>query len=113
MVQRRRVVMTCQLAVVLLLLGAPANAQVGPCPKPLRQPPLSSPTLLRCVQPVFHPDGAQSLDNDTLTYYLRDIEGSDSTRDRWVQYDEDAILRAFNRLWKTSFFDDLWVEVID
>src|SRR5262245_40278964 len=97
----------------LFLFATGASAQVEPCPKPQKQPPAGSPTLLRCVQPVFHPDGTQSLDNDTLTYYLRDIEGSDSTRDRWVKYDEDAILGAFNRLVKTNFFDDLWVEVID
>jgi outer membrane protein insertion porin family len=108
-----RFLVAAGILVAGLCWAAPARAQVAPCPNPVKQPPEGSPTLLRCVQPVFHPDGTQSLDTDTLTYYLRDIEGSDSTRDRWVKYDEDAILAAFTRLWKTNFFDDLWVEVID
>jgi len=98
-----------------LLCAAPASAQVQPCPKPARQPPADSPVLLRCVQWIFHPDDSQSVDIETYRYYMNYIGqgGSDSTQNHWVPYKEDDVVENFDRLWKTKFLDDLWIEVID
>src|SRR5262249_40561728 len=45
--------------------------------------------------------------------YMKRTSGSDSTRDYWVPYDEQEILDDFDRLLKTGFLSDLWVERID
>ena len=100
---------------VALLWAAPASAQVEPCPKPAKQPPAGSPTLLRCVQWLFHPENSQSVDIETYRFYMNYLKegGSDSTRDRWVPYKEEDVIENFDRLFKTKFLDDLWIEVID
>src|SRR6476469_8260257 len=108
------------------LVAAPAAAQeaastptqVDPCPSATDlQPPASSPTLLRCLQLVFHPDGTSVLDPNTYIYYLKRQSGSRSDEPpgvgTWVPYNEQEILTDFNNLLKTGFLDDLWVERID
>jgi outer membrane protein insertion porin family len=105
------VVALCAAAV--LVMAAPAAAQVQPCPTPAKQPPAGSPKLLRCIQLLFHPDGVSSLDAATYTFYMKRTSGSDSTRDYWVPYNEQEILDDFQRLLKTGFLDDLWIERIE
>jgi outer membrane protein insertion porin family len=112
-VLKRVLIVIAASAAGLLASAAPASAQAAPCPVPAKQPPTGSPKLLRCIQLVFHPDGASSLDPATYIYYMKRTSGSDSTRDYWVPYNEQEVLDDFDRLLKTGFLDDLWVERID
>ncbi len=109
----KRVLIMIAGLVGLLMSTAPASAQVAACPAPAKQPPAGSPKLLRCIELVFHPDGASSLDPATYLYYMKRTSGSDSTRDYWVPYNEQEVLDDFDRLLKTGFLDNLWVERID
>ena len=105
------------MAGVLLGLPAPAGAQVVPCStveKSANLPPADSPPLLRCYELVFHPDGAQRVDNQTYLFYLSPVlQPSLRSQSKWVPYRKDDALTAFSRLWRTGFLDDFWVEVID
>jgi outer membrane protein insertion porin family len=91
----------------------PAPAQVEPCPPPAKQPPANSPPLLSCIEFVFHPDGQSTIDGASVLYYMQRRQGSVSTEDRWIPYEEGEILADWQRLWNTGFYDDLWVERID
>jgi hypothetical protein len=105
------------LTAALLALSAPANAQVVPCStveNSTNLPPAGSPPLLRCYQLLFYPDGAQAIDNATYLYYIQpSVQPSLRSQNTWVPYREANVLDAFNRLMKTKFLDDLWIEVID
>lgn len=92
--------------------AAPASAQVEPCPPPAKQPPAGSPVLLRCMQIVAHPVNETLVDGQTYAYYIRTPQ-PDSSRDRWVPYNEEQILADFSNLWKTNFLENLWIEVLD
>src|SRR5688500_5945139 len=81
----------------------PSTQRVEPCPPPAKQPPTGLPTLLRCIEFVFHPDGISSLEMGTYLYYIKRQRGSDSTTDTWVPYNEDEILEDWQRLWNTGF----------
>ncbi len=91
---------------------APAQA-IEPCPAPVKQPPADSPALLRCLEFRFHPENVSVIDAETYRYYMLTKSGSDSSTDHWVPYDEPALLKDFNSLWKTNFLDNLWVQVVD
>ena len=107
--------MAALIAAVLLMFATPAKAQVGPCSTVEASPnlpPADSPPLMRCYQLVFHPDGLQSIDSATYLYYIA-LQPTLRSQGKWVPYRKDDVLRAFSRLWKTAFLDDLWVEVID
>jgi outer membrane protein insertion porin family len=95
------------------LAQPPIGTQVLPCPAPAKQPPPGSPTLLRCIQLIFHPDGTSSLDPTTYLYYMQRQTGSLPSQDLWIPYDEREILDDFDNLWGTGFLDDLWVERIE
>jgi Surface antigen variable number repeat len=105
------------MAGALLGLSAPAVAQVIPCStveKSANLPPTDSPPLLRCYELVFHPDGAQRVDNQTYLFYLSPVlQPSLRSQSKWVPYKKDDALTAFSRLWRTGLLDDFWVEVID
>ena len=113
----RRFVAAGFLAGIILAQSAPASAQIGPCragEASPNLPPAGSPPLLRCVQAIVHPEGTQSVDNETYFYYIRPgLQPSLRSERKWVPYNEDDALRAFSRLWRTNFLDDLWIEVID
>src|SRR5690242_8534382 len=98
--------------------AAGSAKEVQPCPSATDlQPPPNSPTLLRCIQLVFHPDGSSVLDPNTYIYYLKRQSGSRSDDPpgvgTWVPYNEQEIFDDFNNLLRTGFLDDLWVERID
>jgi outer membrane protein insertion porin family len=131
----RPVSLTAAAVFAFLLHGAPAEARQGepappspaaaplrteeppapevqPCPEPTRLPPAGSPVLYRCLQFIFHPINQPSIPAETYAYYLRTLPSAPS-QDRWVPYNEDSILEDFDALWRTSFLDNLWVEVAD
>ena len=91
---------------------APAAAQVDPCPKPANLPPANSPVLLRCMQLVAHPVNETLVEQATYDFYIKSPR-TDSSRQVWAPYNEDAIQADFWNLWRTSFLDNLWIEVID
>jgi len=77
---------------VLLVLSAPARAQVVPCSAvetSANLPPAGSPPLVRCYQLAFHPDGAQLIDNQTYLYYVSPaLQPSLRSQSKWVPYKE-------------------------
>jgi hypothetical protein len=104
------------LILVCLLFAVPARAQVIPCSGSeisKNLPPAGSPPLVRCIEVVFHPEGTQSVDSETYNYYIKPLEPSLRSQNKWVQYNEEQALGAFSRLMRTTFLDDCWVEVID
>jgi outer membrane protein insertion porin family len=107
----RPLVLAALLGVALFWPSA-ASAQVAPCPAPVKQPPATSPVLLRCVQLVAHPVNETVVEQETYQFYIK-ARGSISSQDNWVAYNEDAIQSDFWNLWHTNFLDNLWVEVID
>src|SRR5690242_789437 len=108
----RRLFLAAVTAAATLGAAAPAAAQVTRCPDPVALPPANSPALLRCVQMIAHPVNETIVDQDTYTYYIK-VRGSDSTKQSWVPFNEDAVKADFWGLWRTGFLDNLWIEVID
>jgi outer membrane protein insertion porin family len=104
---------------LVLAFAAPARAQVESCATAANEvgtnvPPANSAPVLRCFQLVFHPENSQSIDSETYIYYIQgSLQPSIRSQNRWVPYDEQKVLEAFDRLMKTNFLDDCWVEVID
>jgi len=117
MVQGQWVAAFGQGALVLLALAVPANAQVASCQTAeisQNLPPADSPPLVRCYELVFEPAGAQRLTTETYLYSIgAALQPSLRSANKWVPYQERDVLTAFERLWKTRFLDDLWVEVVD
>jgi len=117
MVQGQWVAAFGQGALVLLALAVPANAQVASCQTAeisQNLPPADSPPLVRCYELVFEPAGAQRLTTETYLYSIgAALQPSLRSANKWVPYQERDVLTAFERLWKTRFLEDLWVEVVD
>ena len=97
---------------VLLGWATPARAQVGPCAPPLKQPPAASPTLVRCMEVYAHPINETNIDQSTYRYYIK-TPFSVPSEDKWAPYDEESLKADFWALWKTTFLDNLWIEVLD
>ena len=90
---------------------------VDPCPPPMKDgkpnlPPAGSPILVRCMQLVAHPVNETQIDQATYQYYIKSPQTLPS-KDQWAPYDEDAVKADFWSLWRTTFLDNLWIEVID
>jgi outer membrane protein assembly factor BamA len=117
MAEHRLLALTGFLCGALLAPAWPARAQVVPCSateaSPNLLPPAGSPALVRCIEVVFHPEGTQSVDSETYNYYIKPLEPSLRSQNKWVTYNEEQAIAAFSRLMRTSFLDDCWVEVID
>ena len=98
-----------------LAWAAPAAAQVEPCAPAAKQPPKDSPLLVRCITLYAHPINETEVDQATYAYYIK-APYTVPSADKWVPYDE-AEIAALNAdfwgLWKTTFLDNLWIEVID
>ncbi len=117
-----RPTLAASVVTLALLVGAgPAVAQDRPaepvqerpsCGPPAKQPPTESPTLFRCLELRFHPINEPIVPTETYVRYLQTL-ATDTSRDRYVPYDETKIQADFWNLWNTGFLDDAWVEVID
>ncbi len=93
--------------------AVPQTAPAQPTRPPSRLPPPGSPALVRTIQVAFPTQGNVSLvEPQTYLYYIqtRPSRPSDGV---WVPYDEQSVLDDFQRLWATSFLDDLSIEVRD
>ncbi|HSG00518.1 MAG TPA: POTRA domain-containing protein, partial [Vicinamibacterales bacterium] len=117
-----RPILAASVVTLALLAGVgPARAQDPPaepvqerpsCGPPAKQPPTESPTLFRCLELRFHPINEPIVPTETYVRYLQTL-ATDTSRDRYVPYDETKIQADFWNLWNTGFLDDAWVEVID
>ena len=75
-----------------LLWAVPARAQVVPCATSeisKNLPPAGSPPLVRCIEIVFIPEGTQSVDSETYNYYIKPLEPSLRSQNKWVPYNEE------------------------
>jgi len=92
-----------------LLIGMPAmvepaRAQAVPCSRwevSANLPPAGSGPLVRCIQVIFHPEAASSIDAETYLYYVKPFEASQRSVHKWVPYNEAQPLAAFSRLMRT------------
>ncbi|MEO8069916.1 MAG: outer membrane protein assembly factor BamA [Acidobacteriota bacterium] len=96
-------------------------AQIDPCSAnetSTNLPPAGAAPVYRCVQFIFHPhndpvaETSPLVDPATYPYHLK-AAWSQRSQNRWVPYDESAIIGDFMNLWRTNFLEDLWIEVID
>ena len=99
--------------------SAPAAAQpqpaagVTPCEKlrpESKLPPADAPPLARCIEMIAHPV------NETYAEtYFQQIRsrGTVPDQDQWPAYNEASLLADYDRLWRTGFLDNAWIEVID
>jgi outer membrane protein insertion porin family len=115
------------VAAAAIIWPSSASAQgIEPCsavePPNGALPPEGSAPLVRCLETRFHPVNEPILDVETTyLYYIKtrwSIRGDyPETPEReqvnWVPFDEAAVLRDFDALWKTNFLEDLWIEVLD
>lgn len=108
-----RLVSSLSLVLAPVLLGAQtpgqgrAPAQTGP------QPPPDSPPVVRTIELSFPAQGNVSvIDPQTYLYYIQ-TRPSRPSEAAWVPYDEETVLADFDRLWATSFLDDLSIDVRD
>ena len=91
----------------------PTPVGVEPCEKlrpESKPPPAGSPPLVRCMELRAHPV------NETYAEtYEQQIRAPRSIpeADQWAPYDEAALLADYDRLWRTGFLDNAWIEVID
>jgi outer membrane protein insertion porin family len=94
----------------------PGGAQAPPVTQAPLGPPPGSPMYINNIELRFHPDNHPSIDTATYLYYMK-TKGSQFRNPEkptiWVPYDEAQILGDFQGLWKTSFLDNLWIEVVD
>ena len=110
-------------AFLLLLASAtPAEAQVQPCSASeisSNLPPAGSAPVYRCAQIIVHPAGnrvvevASIIDPQTYALQLKAEGPSRRSESFFPAYSESAIQADFWNLWRTSFLEDLWIEVID
>jgi outer membrane protein insertion porin family len=104
--------------------GAPARpgAALTVCgvsvPPPTVLPPAGSAPVLWQVAACFEAQGNVTLvDFQTYLYYIElQQKTSRPSTGIWTTYDqsiEDLIRADFQRLWKTNFLDNLWIEKLD
>ena len=75
------------------------------------EPPAGSAPVVRVIELRFPTQGNESvIDPQTYLYYIR-TRGSQPSRGIWVPYNEQEVLRDFQRLWNTHFLDNLWIDV--
>jgi outer membrane protein insertion porin family len=63
----------------------------------------------------FHPENVSLIEPQTYLYYIQ-TQPSRSLDGVWVPFNEqteESLLADFQRLWGTSFLDNLWIEVED
>jgi len=75
-------------------------------------PPAGSAPVLRCVEFVFHPINQPVIEVETYVFHLKTRPSQPSQR-LWVPYDEALIIADFWNLYRTTFLENLWVEVVD
>jgi len=108
---------------LLAVLAVPAAAQTNPVtvcglpvPTPARSPEPGSPKMVVAMLLCFDKQGGTSLiEPETYLYYIQ-FKPSEPSRNVWVAHDaaaEQVLLADFQRLWGTSFLDDLAIETID
>ena len=103
---------------------APQAAPRGPVfcgiqqPPPASLPPAGSGPVVYLMGPCFEAQGnVSTVEPQTYLFYMQvTTKRSQPTQNIWVPYDEsvEALMRSdFQRLWATSFLDDLRIEVTD
>ena len=109
----RSMLVTAAAAAALSGFAAPAWAQdAPPCPKPANLPPANSPVLTRCMHLIAHPVNVTQVEQATYDYYIK-APRTDSTKQVFAPYDEEALMKDFWALWNTGFLDNIWIETID
>jgi outer membrane protein insertion porin family len=117
-------------ALLVPSIAASALAQVGdaresrqptsvcglPVPRPASQPPAGSEPVVLAFLLCFEKQGGSSMiDPQTYLYHIQ-LRPSEPSRDKWIAYTDEIehLIRGdFQRLWATSFLDDLSIEAHD
>src|SRR5918993_490156 len=109
--------------ILCLLVAASAAAQPNPevvcgmpVPRPAQSPPPGSgPVVLALILCFDEQGGVSAVEPQTYLHYIQ-FRASEPSRQHWVAYDGEAervLLADFQRLWATTFLDDLAIEALD
>jgi outer membrane protein insertion porin family len=87
-------------------------------PPPAALPPAGSGPVLWQISPCFEAQGNVTLVDITTYLYYMELQQKTSRPSQaiWTPYDdsiEEAIRADFQRLWRTNFLDNLWIEKLD